>query len=115
MPDFAEDPDDWVFQQDQTCRGAHGAHVVRDWVRDNCPDTIFPWPANSPDLNPIENMWYLTNQAVQRRGCTSKDAYWAALKEEWTAIPQEKIQSLINSMKERLKAVIAVAGANTKY
>ena len=24
VPDFAEDPDDWVFQQDQTCRGAHG-------------------------------------------------------------------------------------------
>lgn len=113
---LAEDPEDWTFQQDQTCRGPHGAHMTRDWLAENVPDTCFPWPANSPDLNIIENVWYILNTQIKKKKPKNADAYWRALKTCWnTKVTQGKIQDLVKSIPRRLKAVIDANGGNTKY
>lgn len=114
VPAFAED-EHWVFQQDSTGRGSHGAHKVRNWLNENVPDTCFPWPANSPDLNPIENLWYLCNQQVQEHNPRTKAGYWRLLKKTWESFPQSVIESLIKSMPRRCQAVIDADGGNTKY
>jgi transposase len=42
---------------------------------------VFPWPAGSPDANPIEKLWDLMKQEVSVR--PTKDTLIAAFLEEW--------------------------------
>ena len=75
-----------------------------------------PWPACSPDMNPIEHCWDQLGRAVRKRiqpGDTLADIR-RYLTEEWPNIPQARIQRLIHSMRGAELAVIAtVASLNT--
>ncbi len=44
---------DFIFQQDLA--PAHSAKATSTWFKDH-GIPVFNWPANSPDLNPIENL-----------------------------------------------------------
>uniref|UniRef100_A0A673N2H1 Tc1-like transposase DDE domain-containing protein n=1 Tax=Sinocyclocheilus rhinocerous TaxID=307959 RepID=A0A673N2H1_9TELE len=56
---------------------------------------LLPWPAHSPDLNPIERIWEQLQLRVQ-----------APLLEERQAIPQQNNQNLISGMLRRCEALI---------
>jgi hypothetical protein len=75
------------------------------------------WPALSPDLNPIEHLWDELKKKVRSRNPapSSVDELKLALIEEWEGIPQDSINKLIRSMRNRLRAVIRARGGNTKY
>ena len=78
---------------------------------------VFSHPAQSPDLNPIEHVWkYLKDQVNQRPTRPQNlDALWDALLEEWEKIDVGFINSLIESMPDRVEAVIDASGGSTKY
>jgi hypothetical protein len=50
---FGEEPD-WIYQQDNA--PCHKAKSVTEWFKQNNIN-VLQWPARSPDLNPIENVW----------------------------------------------------------
>jgi transposase len=104
----------WTLMHDSTSHGIHGAKITRKWLSANAK-FIDPWPANSPDLNPIENVWAMLSRAVLNRNPKSVDGYWRILRQEWKNIDLEKIRKLIDGMPRRLQAVIDAAGGNTKY
>jgi len=62
---------------------------------------LMPHPSTSPDMNPIEKCWRWIKQRLHRRKRqpTNEEKMQAAIREEWDAIPQEWINSLIDKQK----------------
>ena len=53
---------DFIFQQDLA--PAHTAKSTKTWFNDH-GITVLDWPANSPDLNPIENLWGIVKRKMR--------------------------------------------------
>ncbi|GFV33045.1 transposable element Tcb1 transposase [Trichonephila clavipes] len=73
---------------------------------------MLPWPARSPYLSPIENMWSMVAQRLTQitpPGVTP-DQLWQRVEASCSAVPQEHIQSLFESMPRRVTVVIANNG-----
>lgn len=68
------------------------------------------WPAQSPDLNPIELLWDELDRKIRIKGPTSKTHLWQVLKEAWSEIQPETLEKLTNRMPRLCKAVIRAKG-----
>ena len=75
------------------------------------------WPSNSPDLNPIENLWHVLRSNIRKRKTQprTKEELIEALQEEWKKLNMEVVNKLCDSMPRRLQAVIDARGGTTKY
>lgn len=73
------------------------------------------WPPQSPDMNPIEQLWPAVLKQLEGQMFNSKAALWAALQSAFAAIPRSTVQNLYGSMARRMTAVIAANGGHTKY
>ena len=78
---------------------------------------LMDWPALSPDLNPIENLWGIVTRQVNGQGkqYDSKLSLTGAIIKSWSKIDDQTVKSLIGSMKNRCQEVIAAKGGKTKY
>ena len=76
--------------------------------------TMMIWPPNSPDLNPIVNLWPIVKQRVYADGkqYSSKDALWEAIKQAADSIPRSLIRKLTESVNERLFDIIRLNGSH---
>ena len=93
----------------------HKAKIVTKWLNDN-RIRVLDWPGNSPELNPIENLWLIIKNKVEYHDTGSLPKLAETIKKVWcTGITQEICQNLIKSMPERLKQVIKNKGHMTKY
>ncbi len=55
---------DFIFQQDLA--PAHTAKSTKSWLNDHGVG-VLDWPANSPDLNPIENLWGIVKRKMRNK------------------------------------------------
>ena len=76
---------------------------------------VLPWPARSPDLNPIEHVWDILGRRMQHRACQNLNQLFDALKEEWDNIPQEDLDHMISNMPRCVGMVISANGGHTNY
>jgi hypothetical protein len=72
-------------------------------------------PPQSPDINPIENLWSLFETKIRKCKCSSRQMLIENLKKEWDKIGQDVTANLVNSMPRRLQATIYNKGHHTKY
>ena len=104
--------EDFVFQHDLA--PAHSAKTTGKWFTDY-GITVLNWPANSPDLNPIENLWDILKRKLRDARPNTLDELKAAIEASWASITPQQCHRLIASMPRRIEAVISAKGFPTKY
>ncbi len=77
--------------------------------------TVLDWPTNSPDLNPIENLWGIVKRKMRDTRPNKADDLKAAIKATWASITPQQCHRLIASMPRRIDAVIHAKRGPTKY
>lgn len=74
------------------------------------------WPGNSPDLNPIENVWGLMSSKIGKRKPKTMVELMKTIEKVWFEdITEEYLKALYDSMPNRVKCVIKAKGGTTKY
>ncbi|GFX58403.1 transposable element Tc1 transposase [Trichonephila clavipes] len=97
--------DKFVFMDDNaTC---HRTLAVQDCLDSEGIQPLV-WPARSPDLNPIENVWDALGRQVAGRNYppTNKNTLICALIEEWDKLPQQLLDNVVQSMVRRVECCI---------
>ena len=92
------------------------SYKAQDWFDDNNIQ-VLSWPAQSPNLNPIEHLWEHLKRCLQQYPTPFRGVHelWNRVSEKWNAIPPEVCQNLIESMPRRIEAVLKAKGGHTKY
>ncbi len=103
---------DFIFQHDLA--PAHTAKSTKSWLNDHGVG-VLDWPANSPDLNPIENLWSIVKSKMRNKRPKNADELKATVKETWASIPLQECHKLITSTPHQIEAVIKAKGAPIKY
>jgi Transposase and inactivated derivatives len=86
-------------------KGYHAYHGINRMI----------WPAHSPDLNPIENVWRLLKYRIGKRFPKTDAEVRQYLVEEWDKLELQDFIKYIESMHERCEAVIEAKGGHTKW
>ena len=108
------DPKKVIFQHDNDPK--HKAKSVQEWLNDQ-EFEVLKWPAQSPDLNPIENLWAILKRRLNQyeqppRGMVE---LWERVQAKWDEIDKEMCMKLIESMPRRIDAVLKSKGMWTNY
>ncbi|KAK3553551.1 hypothetical protein QTP70_004577 [Hemibagrus guttatus] len=102
----------WVFQHDNDPK--HTAQATKEWLRKK-HFKVLEWPSQSPDLNPIENLWRELKIRVAQRQPQNITALEEICMEEWAKLPATVCKNLVATYRKRLTSVIANKGYITKY
>jgi hypothetical protein len=123
LPTIAEPG--YIFAQDNA--PTHTARIVQDWLRNWAQENgieLVDWPAYSPDLNPIENLWKIIKDDIVRlhpelsdmkSNNISKQRLCEAAVEAWELLEDDLLNKLIESMPRRIAATVRAKGWYTKY
>ncbi|GFU18005.1 transposable element Tcb2 transposase [Trichonephila clavipes] len=106
--------DKFVFMDDNaTC---HRTLAAQDCLDSEGIQRLV-WPARSPDLNPIENVWDALGRQVAGRNYppTNKNTLIRALTEEWDKLPQQLLDNVVQSMVRRVECCITLHGGHILY
>lgn len=104
--------EDYIFQQDGA--SCHTAKSTKKWFGENSVK-VLSHPSSSPDLNPIETLWHKMKQYLRNNPQRTLPELHAKLQDIWDNFTPEFCQGLVNSMPDRVRAVIRAKGDVTSY
>ena len=102
-----------LFMEDKA--PAHRAASTKVWHQQRGIELLPDWPGNSPDLNPIENLWSQMKEQLSEERPTSAEGIRKVVRKVWNRITPNYLLCLYESMPRRMQAVIAAQGGHTTY
>eukprot|EP00301_Raphidiophrys_heterophryoidea_P000290 c10140_g1_i3.p1 GENE.c10140_g1_i3~~c10140_g1_i3.p1 ORF type:complete len:149 (+),score=31.70 c10140_g1_i3:438-884(+) len=99
------------FQHDNDPK--HKSRLVKEWL-DKTAIRVLDWPPYSPDLNPMENLFGVLKQRLATYPAGVEEL-WERIQKECAKIPTSLCSRLIESMPERVRAVIKARGGPTLF
>lgn len=106
------DLDEYIFQQDNA--PCHKSKKTLNFFEQNNVNLMI-WPAQSPDLNPIENLWAYMKKELIKYNAKNINELKLRILEIWHSIPADYIEKLVKSMHSRCYEVIVANGGHTSY
>jgi len=103
---------DWILQEDNDPK--HTSKLAKNWRAENNVERLI-WPAQSPDQNPIENVWHVLKIRVCNEKPENLKELVRAVKKHWSRLSNEYAKKLVDSMNKRVQAVIESKGDYTMY
>ena len=102
-----------TFMQDSA--PCHKSKQVMKWLQ-NKEIHLLDWPGNSPDLNPIENLWTIMKMRVSEKYPQNIEELKTAIRSVWCQeIDTDLCRRLVDSMPKRISQVIENKGFHSKY
>lgn len=106
------DGEELIFMQDNA--SIHKAHATIELLNQMGLIRI-DWPANSPDLNPIENLWSMLKDRIGKHFPKTREEVITAVQQEWDSLKDFDMATFVSSIKERCQAVIDAEGGHTRW
>nr|CAD2203391.1 unnamed protein product [Meloidogyne enterolobii] len=103
-----------IFMQDNAA--IHASRSTANWLASK-NIRVLEWPARSPDLNPIENLWCIIVRDIyaDNRQYETVSELKIAIESAWNRINEQTLKNLINSMPKRINLLIKSGGNPIKY
>ena len=106
-------PANWAFLQDNDPK--RKAKSTMRFLKRRVRDRLISHPAQSPDLNVLEDIWSYLDRKIKEADVKTVGALKRRLKKEWFAMPWEEIRNSVESMPARLLECEQLQGARTHY
>ena len=106
--------ENWLLQQDNA--SVHTSNHTLHWLSEQ-GITVLEWPAKSPDLNIIENVWGQLAKNVYKNGMHSDNIkdLGDVIESEWNKLEDEYIRKFYDSILRRLISVIEKKEGSISY
>lgn len=104
----------WVFQQDGA--SIHTSKIMKEWFSEFGID-VPEWPAKSPDLSVIENIWGRIKLLLQREEVLTVADVERVVPKLWNKVTSDVgyLNNLYNSIPSRVQKVLDNDGARIRY
>ena len=111
VPELNASEHDLIFMQDNARPHPHTAKLVKNYYDENNVD-VLDWPPQSPDLNPIEQIWAIMKQELytQKSFPKNKNELVESFFTIWNNLKPKLLENLSDSIPERLEKVIKAKG-----
>ena len=109
---FGRDNHSWRLQEDNDPK--HTSEKAERWRNEHDINRI-SWPSQSPDLNPMENVWAVLKANVSNHKPTSTKDLIRIIRKEWKALDKVFAENLVGSMKNRISLLLSNNGDHLLY